>query len=125
MSVDGRARVERGRRDGMSSTDGTDGAVGAFHDRAAVIRAEMGGQAKIERLHERGRPTVRERIGALLDVGSFRELGTFAFSKRVDDRPETPGDGKIGGWGTLDGRPVIVYGDDLTVRQGSSALVGM
>ena len=109
----------------MSSTNGTDGTVGAFHDRAAVIRAEMGGQAKIERLHERGRPTVRERIGALLDVGSFRELGTFAFSKRVDDRPETPGDGKIGGWGTLDGRPVIVYGDDLTVRQGSSALVGM
>jgi acetyl-CoA carboxylase carboxyltransferase component len=109
----------------MSSTNGEDAAVVAFHARAAVIRSEMGGRAKIERLHDRGRPTIRERIDALLDPGSFRELGTFAFSKRVDDRPETPGDGKIGGWGTLDRRPVIVYGDDLTVRQGSSALVGM
>ncbi len=109
----------------MSSTNGEGAAVVAFHERAALIRAEMGGQAKIDRLHERGRPTVRERIAALLDAGSFRELGTFAVSKRVDDRADTPGDGKIGGWGTLDGRPVIVYGDDLTVRQGSSALVGM
>jgi acetyl-CoA carboxylase carboxyltransferase component len=109
----------------MSGTNGEHAAVVAFDERAAAIRAEMGGRAKIERLHERGRPTIRERIDALLDPGSFRELGTFAFSKRVDDRPETPGDGKIGGWGTLDGRPVIVYGDDLTVRQGSSALVGM
>jgi len=109
----------------MSSTNGEDAAVVAFHARTAAIRTEMGGRAKIERLHDRGRPTVRERIDALLDPGSFRELGTFAVSKRVEDRTETPGDGKIGGWGALDGRPVIVYGDDLTVRQGSSALVGM
>jgi acetyl-CoA carboxylase carboxyltransferase component len=109
----------------VSSTNGEDAAVVAFNERAAVIRTEMGGRAKIERLHERGRPTVRERIDAFLDPGSFGELGTFAFSKRVDDRAETPGDGKVGGWGAVEGRPVIVYGDDLTVRQGSSALVGM
>ncbi len=92
---------------------------------AAQVRAEMGGVDKIDRLHSRGRVTVRERIDALVDPGSFSEIGTFAFSKRADDRADTPGDGKVGGWAELDGRPVIVYGDDLTVRQGSSALVGM
>jgi methylmalonyl-CoA decarboxylase subunit alpha len=109
----------------VSSTTRDGDTVAGLAARAAVIRDEMGGRSKIERLHERGQPTVRERIAALLDTGSFREHGTFAHSKRVDDRPETPGDGKVGGWGTLDGRPVMVYGDDLTVRQGSSALVGM
>jgi acetyl-CoA carboxylase carboxyltransferase component len=85
----------------------------------------MGGIDKIERLHQRGRVTIRDRIEEILDPGSFREIGTFAFSKRETDRHDTPGDGKIGGWGTIDGRPVLVYGDDVTVRQGSSALVGM
>ncbi len=85
----------------------------------------MGGRDKVDRLHDRGQRTIRERIDALLDAGSFRELGTFAFSKRVEDRADTPGDGKVGGWGAVEGRPVIVYGDDLTVRQGSSALIGM
>ena len=78
---------------------------------AAQVRAEMGGVEKIERLHARGRVTVRERIDALVDPESFSEIGTFAFSKRADDRADTPGDGKVGGWTELDGRPVIVYGD--------------
>jgi acetyl-CoA carboxylase carboxyltransferase component len=93
--------------------------------RTTRIRTEMGGAVKIARLHERGANTVRERIEALVDAGSFREIGTFAFSKRVDDRAETPGDGKVGGFATIDGRPVALYGDDVTVRQGSSAVVGM
>ncbi len=100
-------------------------AVEGFRRTAERIRAEMGGVDKIDRLHQRGRATIRERIDAILDPGSFREIGTFAFSKRETDRDDTPGDGKIGGWGTIDGRPVLVYGDDVTVRQGSSALVGM
>jgi acetyl-CoA carboxylase carboxyltransferase component len=93
--------------------------------RADRIRTEMGGLDKLERLRQRGRSTVRERIAALVDPGSFEEQGTFAFSKRESDRDETPGDGTIGGFATIDGRPVAVYGDDITVRQGSSALVGM
>src|SRR4051794_28796157 len=101
------------------------GDVETFRQRADVIRREMGGTRKIERLHERGRVTVRERIDALVDRDSFQEVGTFAFSKRRDDRAETPGDGKIGGLATIDGRPVVLYGDDVTVRQGSSATVGM
>ncbi|MCU1501371.1 MAG: hypothetical protein JWM12_725 [Ilumatobacteraceae bacterium] len=99
--------------------------VDGFRAHAERIRAEMGGVDKIERLHQRDRTTIRDRIDALLDPGSFAEIGTFAVSKRETDRHDTPGDGKIGGWGTVDGRPVVVYGDDVTVRQGSSALVGM
>lgn len=99
--------------------------LAAHEARVARIREEMGGPDKIRRLHERGANTVRERIAALVDPGSFREVGTFAFSKRVDDRAETPGDGKVGGLATIDGRPVVLYGDDVTVRQGSSAVVGM
>ena len=95
-----------------------------LHDRAARIRAEMGGADKIERLHSRGQRTVRERIDELVDAGSLRELGTFSRSKRPEDRFDTPGDGKIGGQARLDGRPVVVFGDDVTVRQGSSSEVG-
>lgn len=92
--------------------------------RGERIRTEMGGRDRIERIHARGGRTVRERIDALVDHGSFRELGLFARSANPDDHDTTPGDGKIGGHATIDGRPVVVFGDDITVRQGSSALVG-
>ena len=93
--------------------------------RADEIVTRMGGVERIERIHARGGFTVRERIDALVDPGSFRELGRFARSARPEDRDETPGDGKIGGHARIDGRPVVVFGDDVTVRQGSSSLVSM
>jgi acetyl-CoA carboxylase carboxyltransferase component len=112
----------------MTPHDGADEVAAALdeHDRRTHrIRTAMGGTDKIERLRARGANTIRDRIDALVDPGSFEEVGTFAFSKRIDDREETPGDGKVGGFATIDGRPVALYGDDVTVRQGSSAVVGM
>src|SRR5712692_10028730 len=44
------------------------------------IRVEMGGLERIERIHAKGRFTIRERIGQLVDAGSFVEIGTFARS---------------------------------------------
>jgi acetyl-CoA carboxylase carboxyltransferase component len=88
------------------------------------IRDQMGGLERIERQHARGRLTMRERIDALLDPGSFFELGTFARSERPEARDISPGDGKISGLGTIDGRPVSVSGDDVTVFHGSSSVVG-
>lgn len=95
-----------------------------LHDRSAKVRREMGGADRVERLHADGRATIRDHIDALLDDGSFRELGTFSRSLRVEDRDSTPGDGKIGGEGKIDGRPVAVAGDDITVKRGSSSVVG-
>jgi acetyl-CoA carboxylase carboxyltransferase component len=95
-----------------------------LHQRAEEVRTEMGGAEKITRIHARGGRTVRERIDDLVDSDSFRELGTFSHSKRPEDRLDTPGDGKIGGRATIDGRPVVIFGDDVTVRQGSSSTVG-
>src|SRR5258707_3480631 len=84
----------------------------------------MGGEARIARIHAQGRLTIRERIDRLLDPGSFVEIGTFARSERPEDAASSPGDGKIGGIGTIDGRPVAVAGDDITVMGGSSSVVG-
>ena len=99
-------------------------AVADLHRRAAKVRTDMGGAEKVARMRAAGDATVREHIDRLLDPGSFRELGTFARSMRAEDRDTTPGDGKIGGHGTVEGRPVAVFGDDITVRRGSSSQVG-
>ena len=84
----------------------------------------MGGAGRIERLHAAGGRTVREHIEGLLDPGTFAELGTFSHSERAEDAEETPGDGKVGGTGLLGGRPVTVAGDDVTVKRGSSSMMG-
>ncbi|GJL86627.1 MAG: hypothetical protein DHS20C03_03360 [Minwuia thermotolerans] len=96
----------------------------ALDARRETIHTEMGGQDKIDRIHEKGRYTIRERIAKLVDPNSFNEVGTFAVSDRVEDRGNTPGDGKIGGFGTVAGRAMAVAGDDITVKRGSSSVIG-
>lgn len=95
-----------------------------LHARADRIRNEMGGSDKLSKMADEGDRTIRQHIDGLLDSGSFREIGTFSTSIRPDERGKTPGDGKIGGHGTVDGRPVAVFGDDITVYRGSSSIVG-
>ena len=84
----------------------------------------MGGSDKVAGLRADGHKTIRDHIDAFLDDATFREIGTFSRSMRHADRDSTPGDGKIGGHGTVDGRPVAVFGDDITVKRGSSSVVG-
>jgi acetyl-CoA carboxylase carboxyltransferase component len=98
--------------------------VADFRVRRERVRTEMGGVARIDRLHDRGELTVREHIDLLLDPGSFEEVGTFVHSANPADAGDTPGDGKIGGHGTIDGRAVTVAGDDITVKRGSSSVMG-
>ena len=85
----------------------------------------MGGAAKIDKLHAAGKFTVRERIDRLLDAGTFRETGLFAHSDLADVRDKTPADGKVCGFGRIDGRDVYVGGDDVTVLAGSGGRVGV
>ncbi len=75
----------------------------------------------IERQHERGKMTARERLHYLLDEGSFTELDMLARTRAPglsdDKRPYT--DGVITGFGAVDGRKVCVFSQDFTVNGGS------
>ena len=105
-------------------SDQTVDPVENLHAKAEVIRSEMGGKSKVEAMAAEGTATIRDHIDRFLDPGSFREIGTFSRSMRIEDRDRTPGDGKIGGHGNVDGRPVALFGDDITVLRGSSSMVG-
>ncbi len=109
---------------GTEAAPTTPEAVDAFRARRDKIRTELGGLDKVAKVHAQGRRTIREHIEAFLDPGSFDELGTFSRSSNPVDKDVTPGDGKIGGHGTSAGRPVTVFGDDITVRRGSSSQIG-
>ena len=90
--------------------------------RRRELGRRMGGPENVERQHKAGRLTVRERIGELLDAGSLAETGSLAGKA-------TYADGKIEsflpansvlGTGRIDGRRVVVCGDDFTVRGGAA-----
>ena len=88
------------------------------------IARQMGGQERIARQHAGGRLTVRERIEQCLDAGSFRELGSIAGKATYDETGRVmtdfvPANG-VFGRGTVEHRPVVIYGDDFTVRGGSA-----
>jgi propionyl-CoA carboxylase beta chain len=81
-----------------------------------------GSAAAVEKQHARGKLTARERIGLLLDEGSFTEFDALARHRAHDfgvARNRPYGDGVITGIGTVDGRPVAVYSQDFTVFGGS------
>jgi propionyl-CoA carboxylase beta chain len=83
---------------------------------------EGGGRDRVERQHAEGKLTARERIGLLLDPGSFFEVDPFIVHRSRDfgmEKKEVPGDGVVGGAGTVDGRPVYVFAQDFTVFGGS------
>jgi propionyl-CoA carboxylase beta chain len=81
-----------------------------------------GSLAAIEKQHAKGKLTARERIGLLLDEGSFTEFDELARHRAHDfgvERNRPYGDGVVTGTGTVDGRPVAVYSHDFTVFGGS------
>ncbi len=81
-----------------------------------------GGQKRIDQQHERGKLTARERLGLLLDEGSFQEFGALAtheFSTFGLDKQRFPGDGVVTGFGKINGRRVAVFSQDFTVMGGS------
>jgi acetyl-CoA carboxylase carboxyltransferase component len=98
-------------------------AVAEMLARRDTIRDEMGGLERLARLRDEGKLNAREHIELILDPGTFEEVGTFAVSARREDRDSTPGDGKVGGTGLVDGRPVSVFVDDVTVKRGSSSTI--
>ncbi|MEK9723910.1 MAG: carboxyl transferase domain-containing protein [Rhodospirillaceae bacterium] len=84
---------------------------------------EMGGAERVARQHAGGRLTVRERIAALADAGSVREIGSVTGSAAYDangDLVRLTAANCVMGRATLDGRPVVISGDDFTLRGGSA-----
>lgn len=88
--------------------------------REAVLAG--GGPARIEKQHQSGKLTSRERIERLLDAGSFVEIDQFVTHRITDfgmDKVEAPGEGVTTGYGLIDGRQVYVYAQDFTVIGGT------
>jgi len=103
-------------------------AAGSVADKLARLEKlneealHAGSERAVERQHAKGKLTARERIGLLLDPGSFVETGRFARHRShgfgiEDNRPLS--DAVVTGWGTVEGRKVFVFSQDFTVFGGS------
>src|SRR2546427_162436 len=78
----------------------------------------LGGTDRVQRQHDAGKMTARERLDRLLDPGSFTELDMFVTHHTREfgmDKVDAPADGVVTGYGTIDGRPVCVFSQDFTV----------
>src|ERR1044071_5347603 len=91
--------------------------------RREAFAREMGGVDKVRRQRDQGRLTVRERIDRVVDAGTFHEIGAIAGVGEYNVDGElthlTPAN-CVFGRGKIDGRTVVVVGDDFTVRGGSA-----
>ena len=81
-----------------------------------------GGEKRIQKQHEKGKMTARERIELLFDEGSFVELDQFVKHRCTNfgqEKKDLPAEGVVTGYGTIDGRLVYAYAQDFTVEGGS------
>ena len=95
----------------------------AEHDAREQRADEGGGRARLLRHQRLGRLGARERIAALVDEGSFVELGRHVVHRHGADSDalaanQHPGDGLVCGFGAVNGRTVAVYAHDPTVMRG-------
>jgi propionyl-CoA carboxylase beta chain len=95
--------------------------IKSLNDKLALAKIG-GGQARIDKQHQKKKLTARERVLYLLDEGSFEEIGALVTHRTKDFGMESQkfyGDGVITGYGTVDGRLVYVFAQDFTVFGGS------
>ncbi|MDR1496260.1 MAG: methylmalonyl-CoA carboxyltransferase [Clostridiales Family XIII bacterium] len=81
-----------------------------------------GGQKRIDKQHESGKLTARERLELFFDKGTFTEIDVFVSHRSSNfDMPNVhaPGDGVVSGYGNVNGRLVFAYAQDFTVLGGS------
>jgi propionyl-CoA carboxylase beta chain len=91
-------------------------------DRRIDEAVHAGSKAAVEKQHAKGKKTARERVELLLDPGSFTELDEFARHRATSfglEQKRPYGDGVVTGFGTVDGRPVCVFSQDVTIFGGS------
>src|SRR6266478_1181462 len=91
--------------------------------RREELASQLGGPERVKRQHDGGRLTILERVTKLADPGSFHEIGKIAGSARYDANNDlvafTPSN-FVFGRAEVDGRAVVIGGDDFTVRGGSA-----
>ena len=108
------------KQPGHVSADGAAQAQGEQPIRAAVVRAaELARDAESNartRQHAKGKMTARERLGLLLDTGSFEEIGRF---RGGDINGGKAGSAVITGFGDVYGHKIAVYAQDFSVRGGT------
>nr|WP_207902910.1 acyl-CoA carboxylase subunit beta [Scopulibacillus darangshiensis] len=80
-----------------------------------------GGDERIEKQHQKGKLTARERIDLLLDKDSFVELNSFVEhrAQSLGFSDEAPGEGVVTGYGKIEGRPIYLFAQDFTVYGGA------
>ena len=101
--------------------------VDQIYQRRELAKAQ-GGEQAIAAQHRRGRLTVRERIDAVLDEGSFDEVGMGAGESELDENgniKEFSPANFVLGFGKIDGRRVVVGGEDFTLKGGSPSPAGL
>ena len=96
--------------------------VAELEARRAKVR-EMGGAARVEKQHARGKLTARERMALLFDGGEYFEVGLHGTEMGQGAEP-VPADAVVCGWGKVNGRHVAAAAYDFTVKGGSIGMTG-
>jgi len=90
-------------------------------EKEAKIR-EMGGEKAVQKQHDGGKLTARERIDLLFDPGTFREIDMFVHHRCDNfgmEKIDIASDGVVTGHGLVNGRPIFAFAQDFTSRGGS------
>jgi len=78
---------------------------------------QMGGKEAVEKQHQDGKWSVRERVEYFFDPGTFTEIGMFVKHRTTNfglDKREIPAEGVVTGYGKVNGRNVVVAAEDYT-----------
>ncbi|WP_110927509.1 acyl-CoA carboxylase subunit beta [Bacillus massiliglaciei] len=95
--------------------------INELYDRKREVELG-GGDERIEKQHEKGKLTARERIELLVDPDTFVELNPFVQHRSTDfglDKIKGPGDGVVTGYGKVNGRDIYLFSQDFTVFGGA------
>lgn len=95
------------------------------HARRTAKALEMGGRKRLEKQAAQGRLNARQRVDYLFDPGTFLEIGMFARGEPREDWDNTPADGKVCGYGRIQGREAAVVSHDITVKSASSSPINV
>ncbi|MBN1176943.1 MAG: methylmalonyl-CoA carboxyltransferase, partial [Dehalococcoidales bacterium] len=89
-------------------------------EKLAGLEAELkagGGEASVQKQHDSGKLTARERLDLFFDKGTFQETDLFVQHRSANfgmDKVSIPADGVVTGFGSVNGRTVCAYAQDFT-----------